>query len=97
MRRSQEKQNKFDCHYKGEFRVFPDFSVVDAAVATYLPSPSAYGIDFGVTQDGRTLLVETNEAYSLGCYGLTPLLYSTFLECRWHELATPISQPKTTK
>jgi hypothetical protein len=73
-------------HYKGEFRVFPDPGVIDAAVEAYRPSPRAYGIDFGVTVEGKTLLVETNEAYSLGCYGLTPLLYSTFLERRWTEL-----------
>jgi hypothetical protein len=73
-------------HYKGEFRVFPDPAVIDAAVAAYHPSPRAYGIDFGVTAEGKTLLVETNEAYSLGCYGLTPLLYTTFLERRWAEL-----------
>ena len=73
-------------HYKGDFRVFPAPEVIDSAVAAYSPSPAAYGIDFGVTGDGRTLLVETNEAYSLGCYGLTPILYSTFLERRWAEL-----------
>ena len=73
-------------HYKGDFRVFPDPAVIDSAVATYSSSPTAYGIDFGVASDGRTLLVETNEAYSLGCYGLTPVLYSTFLERRWAEL-----------
>lgn len=73
-------------HYKGDFRVFPDVKVVDAAVSAYKVAPAAYGIDFGVTTDGRTLLVETNEAYSLGCYGLTPIFYSTLLERRWHEL-----------
>jgi hypothetical protein len=75
-------------HYKGDFRRFLDVAVVEAAVAAYRPSPSAYGIDFGVTSDGRTLLVETNEAYSLGCYGLPPLLYSTLLERRWNELTS---------
>ncbi len=73
-------------HYKGDFRVFPDVSIIDSAVAEYRHAPAAYGIDFGVTRDGRTLLVETNEAYSLGCYGLTPLLYSTLIERRWNEL-----------
>ncbi|MBB5040163.1 ATP-grasp domain-containing protein [Prosthecobacter dejongeii] len=73
-------------HYKGDFRVFPDVRVVDNAVSAYRAAPAAYGIDFGVTTDGRTLLVETNEAYSLGCYGLTPIFYSTLIERRWHEL-----------
>jgi hypothetical protein len=79
-------------HYKGDFRRYPDCAVVDAAVAAYWPSPSAYGIDFGVTRDGRTLLVETNDGYSLGCYGLPPLLYSTLLERRWLELSAPTPQ-----
>jgi hypothetical protein len=75
-------------HYKGDFRVFPASAVIDEAAVAYAPSPAAYGIDFGVTKDGRTLLVETNEAYSLGCYGLAPAPYSTFLERRWEELTT---------
>ena len=79
-------------HYKGDFRIFPDVQIIDEAVAAYSPGPSAYGIDFGVTSDGRTLLVETNEAYSLGCYGLTPLLYSSLIERRWNELTAALSQ-----
>lgn len=39
-----------------------------------------------MTTDGRTLLVETNEAYPLGCYGLTPIFHSPLMERRWHEL-----------
>ncbi len=78
-------------HYKGDFRAYPDISVVESAVASYIDSPAAYGIDFGVTSDGRTLLVETNEAYSLGCYGLAPILYSTLLEKRWNELTKQAS------
>ena len=75
-------------HYKGDFRLFPNTAVIDAAIAAYTHAPGAYGIDFGVTREGLTLLVETNEAYSLGCYGLTPLLYSTLLERRWNELSS---------
>jgi hypothetical protein len=75
-------------HYKGDFRSYPDLSILDAAVASYANAPKAYGIDFGVTGDGKTLLVETNEAYSLGCYGLAPLLYSSLLERRWNELTS---------
>ena len=75
-------------HYKGDFRLFPNTAVIDAAVGAYTHAPVAYGIDFGLTRDRQTLLVETNEAYSLGCYGLAPLLYSTLLEHRWNELTS---------
>lgn len=83
-------------HYKGDFRIFPDLGIIDSAIAAYHSAPAAYAIDFGITKEGRTLLVETNEAFSLGCYGLTPLLYSTLLERRWEELKSKHWQPPVT-
>jgi ATP-grasp domain, R2K clade family 2 len=73
-------------HYKGDMRRFPDFAVIDRAIAAYSNAPAAYAIDFGIVEDGRTLLVETNEAYALGCYGLQELRYSSLIERRWQEL-----------
>lgn len=73
-------------HYKGDFRVFPDISVIESGVKSYLTSPVAYAIDFGVTSKNETLLIEVNDGYSLGCYGLNPIAYSTLLEKRWLEL-----------
>ena len=50
-------------HYNGDPFVHPDPAVVLAAVNDYrAEAPVAYGIDFGVTADGRTLLVEVNDA-----------------------------------
>jgi hypothetical protein len=59
-------------HYKGDYRVLPDFTLVEVAIDQFLESPVAYAIDFGVTGDGKCLLVEVNDAYSLGCYCLGP-------------------------
>jgi ATP-grasp domain, R2K clade family 2 len=73
-------------YYKGNIRLFPDFTVIDRAIAAYTSAPAAYAIDFGIVADGRTLLVETNEAYALGCYGLPELRYSSLIERRWQEL-----------
>lgn len=39
-----------------------------------------------MTGDGRTLLVEINDGYSLGCYGLQHNLYAQPLSVRWAEL-----------
>lgn len=61
-----------DCYY------CPDSSVYFV--------PDAYGIDFGVTKDGRTLLIEVNDAWALGCYGLESHLYAKFLLTRWAQL-----------
>ena len=73
-------------NYKGDFRFVPDFRVVEAAVAEYASSPVAYGIDFGLTDDGRTLLVEVNDSFSLGCYGLSATVYARMIEARWKQM-----------
>lgn len=74
-------------HYKGDYRIHPGFETIDAAVASYIDAPAAYAIDFGATSDGRTLLVEANDAYSLGSYGLGSVTYSRLIEARWIELS----------
>lgn len=72
-------------HYKGDFRLYPDFGVIDAAVKDFVDSPSGYGIDFAVTDTGETILIEVNEGFSLGCYGLPSLPYSSIIEARWKD------------
>jgi hypothetical protein len=74
-------------HYRGDPFAHPDGATVRAGVAAYRgEAPAAYAIDFGVTADGRTLLVEVNDAYSLGHIGLRPVPYANMLEDRWVEL-----------
>jgi hypothetical protein len=74
-------------HYRGDPFAHPDPAVVKSAVADYRPeAPAAYGIDFGVAADGRTLLVEVNDGSSLGHVGLRPVPYADMLEDRWVEL-----------
>ncbi len=73
-------------NYKGDFRLFPDFKVVDEAVAEFADAPVAYALDVGLTELGETLLVEVNDSFSLGCYGLSPIRYAKMIEQRWNEL-----------
>ena len=74
-------------HYKGDPLLYPDASVVRAAIDDYSgEAPVAFGIDFGVVEAGGTYLVEVNDGFSLGCLGLGPLAYSGFLEDRWKQL-----------
>ena len=42
-------------HYKGDWRKSLDPNIVEAAVSSYASAPKAYGIDFGLTKDERTL------------------------------------------
>lgn len=74
-------------HYKGDFRLPVDFAPVEAAIQSWDALPRGCSMDWGTTADGRTLLIEVNDGYSLGCYGLLPVLYANLLESRWRELA----------
>lgn len=73
--------------YNGNKQSQCERSVVEAAVKTYSDIPAAYSLDFGVTDDGRTLLIEMNDGMAIGCYGLPDELYAKFLTARWAELA----------
>jgi hypothetical protein len=72
--------------YKGDTLVFPDAGVIRAMVAAWATSPAAYCLDVGVLDDGRTALVEVNDGYAAGDYGLDSLIYARWLEARWCEL-----------
>lgn len=42
----------------------------------------------GVTREGATLVVEMNDGYALGCYGLAAVPYAQLLEARWQEMVS---------
>jgi len=73
-------------HYAGDFKLMIDTSKVEEAITKYKNAPRAYSIDFGLTDDGRTLLVEVNDSFSLGCYGLDRVWYARMIEARWDEI-----------
>lgn len=72
--------------YRGDWDVCYDPSVLDNAVKAFRSAPAGYAADFGVTEDGRTLLVEINDGFALGCYGADPVQYAKLLSARWCEL-----------
>lgn len=61
---------------RGDWSKSPGGVVIEQAIAAYASAPAGYVAGFGVTSDGRTLLVEVNDGYSLGSYGLWPKLYA---------------------
>ena len=72
--------------YSGRWDCFPDCEVLKNAVKAFRHSPCAYALDFGVTDDGRTLLVEASDGYVLRSFGLNPVMYMSILSARWKEL-----------
>ncbi|MFC0776398.1 ATP-grasp domain-containing protein [Terrimonas alba] len=72
--------------YKGDWRCSYDYRIIEKAVASYTNSPKAYALDFGLTDHGKMLVVEANEGYSIGSYGLFYVDYAKLISTRWCEL-----------
>ena len=72
--------------YRGNSNIQPDYSIVEEVLGVSKDMPAAYTLDFGITEDGRTLIVEMNDGYSIGCYGLDEIKYAKFLTARWTDM-----------
>lgn len=73
-------------HYRGTWEKMPDPEVIRKAVQDYKTAPAGYSLDFGLTDTGKTLLIEVNDGYALGSYGLFYIDYAKLLAARWAEL-----------
>ncbi|MEQ1827671.1 MAG: ATP-grasp domain-containing protein [Pirellula sp.] len=73
-------------HYKGNPLRFPNVEVVQAAIESFADRPIAFGMDWGITAAGQTLLVEVNDAYALENVGLGGMPFTAMIEARWREL-----------
>lgn len=74
------------CNYAGHPCILPNTNIIGFMVK-YFKGPCCYAIDVGVQGD-TTYLVEVNDCYSLGNYGLFPTEYAEMLMLRWKELTS---------
>lgn len=72
--------------YSGDWHVRFDPTVLDDILKDFSTIPAGCSIDIGVTKDGRTVLVEINDGFALGCYGADSIQYAKLLSARWCEL-----------
>ena len=75
--------------YIGDYHYNYDPLVVDAVLDSFRSwkdRPMACSIDFGVTSDNKTVVIEINDAYALGNYGLHYLDYAKLISARWSQL-----------
>lgn len=76
--------------YKGDWRLQYDEKVIENALkdfSDWKDRPYGCSLDFGVTDKGQTLLVEMNDGYSLGCYGLNSNYYAKLISARISQLS----------
>lgn len=73
-------------HYKGNPYISLNKRTVDECISKYKNCPASYRMDFGVTDLSKTIVIEVNDGYSSGNYGLDEITYAKFLLARWEEL-----------
>lgn len=71
-------------YYSGDWIIRPDIGIVEEMIKEN-DGPVSYVLDVGVI-DGKTYLVEANDFYSIGNYGLNFRKYAEMLLNRWKEL-----------
>ncbi|MEM8604121.1 MAG: ATP-grasp domain-containing protein, partial [Cyanobacteria bacterium P01_H01_bin.121] len=49
-------------------------------------SYAGYAIDFGVLTSGQTALVEMNDGFAVGAYGIDSRNYTDMIWARWEQL-----------
>lgn len=72
------------CNYSGKTTVFPNANVIRTMIKCW-KGPCCYALDVGIIGD-QTVLIEVNDFYSIGNYGLFPTEYVEMLILRWNEL-----------
>lgn len=76
-------------HYKGDFRLIPSGSLIEHMIAEIKAlenAPVAYTIDVMINDDDITRVIEVNDFWCIGNYGLQPELYATMLKDRWSQI-----------
>ena len=74
-------------HYSGPHTVFPDSDFIRRTVEFALTKLDnvSFTLDFAVVE-GVTLLIEPNDGWAIGNYGLEPDTYLRFCEDRWKQM-----------
>lgn len=76
-----------DCRsYTGDFRLHPDYQIIQSNIDAYEDSPVAYTLDVAVLKDGRTVVMEFDDFWAVGAYGLDPSEYAQMLLNRYKQI-----------
>lgn len=75
-------------HYSGNPLIFPNRYFIEECLkfAKSILMQVSFTLDFGVTVNGRTFLIEANDGWAIGNYGLHPYDYFDFVRKRWLQI-----------
>lgn len=73
-------------YWGDNWKINVNADIVDKMVSVLNNMPIFYSMDVGIDNKGRTLLIEINDGYALGNYGLAPIDYAKMSLDRWQEI-----------
>ena len=82
------KKAIYSCNYSGDFRINPNFEYVDKLIEAYKEQPISYTIDVAVLKDGSMTVIEFNDFWAIGSYGLYCINYAQMLLDRYCEIVS---------
>lgn len=76
-------------NYSGDFTVMPDIEYVKSIIQENKKDfPIAYTIDVGVLSSDENVVIEFNDGWAIGNYGVPNSIYISFLRARYYEIVT---------
>ncbi len=79
--------------YAGPYdSVTPEIGRIQVMMKQYVNPPIAYTLDVGIDTGLQTVLVEANDFWAIGAYGLDAVVYATMLRDRYHEIRQAVTK-----
>ncbi len=75
-------------HYLGDHYIVPAKSFIDEVYQLSKDNlyQNSYTLDIGIDKKGTNYLIEINDGWAVGNYGLNPVDYFSFVKARWLQL-----------
>lgn len=76
-------------HYSGDFKKFPNINMIEFMIIDYegsRESPISYTLDVGILSNGSTALIEVNDMWAIGSYGLSGKIYARMAVDRFYQI-----------
>lgn len=73
-------------NYSGDIYTFIDSTYLDDVISSNKNFPIAYTIDLGVLANGENVVIEYNDMWAIGNYGMDNALYLRLLRDRYFEI-----------
>ena len=73
-------------NYAGDFKVSPDYTWAESVLSKLSDFPVAFTMDIGVLENCENVVVEFNDMWAIGNYGIENALYFKLLRGRYFEI-----------